>query len=372
MSKPLNKEIFNTSAFYFSSMKETVDAFEFKNQEFVYSRGNNPTVRELERELAKLEKGADAVCFASGMAAISTVMFSLLQNGDTFLSSSMLYGSTKSFFRDFLPNYGINGIFLDFSKITKEELERVIKDNLPKVVYIETPSNPVLETFSVEYLAGICKKFEIKFIVDNSLLSPIIQRPLDMGADIVIESLTKHISGHGNTLGGVAISNDVTYIHKLKFNFMCELGGVLNPEAASMILSGIQTLKARIRMQQETTQYICEELKKKYPQYKVLYPHPFEKEEQGVGSVFSLILTDFSEKEIFAFIDALKLFKISVSFGEVHSLVCYPRYMTHRSYIGSEEEKELKHLVRFSIGLEDKDELLNDINAALIQSINVS
>ncbi len=359
MINSTNMPVYNTSAFYFHSISDARDAFEFKTNDYVYSRGNNPTVRQLENVIANLEGGEDAVCFSSGMAAIATTLLSLLSSGDTLLYSYMLYGSTKKLVSNILPLYSIKTIPFDFNLDTKK-LKEIVTSNTVKVIYIESPSNPLFETIKIPTISEICKECHIKLVVDNSFMTPIIQTPLLDGADIVIESLSKCISGHGNVVGGSVASNDKQYIHRLKFDYMCQFGGIMSAETADKILMGMSTLRTRLNQEIETTHYICNQLKTL--ENSIIYrPYLLENSEY-TGNTFSIYMSSLTTNQVVRFIDSLNTFRISVSYGSNISTVCYPLVMTHRIYMNDIKVSEkLNKLVRFSIGLENPDFLLADI-----------
>ena len=235
----LNYPVFMTSTFTFEDIQHAEDTFAFKKSDYVYTRGNNPTIRLFEKRMAILEKGEDAVAFSSGMAAISSVLLSLVKNGDEIIAHSNLYGSTFGATANLFPKWGISTKYVDMTDL--DSLPSSIGEKT-RVIYYKTPTNPSLEIIDIERVSRIASARGITVIVDNTFSSPCFQTPLDLGADIVVHSATKYISGHGDVVAGVAVSRDTEYIHRLKFGYMFELGGVLSPFNAWSLLRGLKTL----------------------------------------------------------------------------------------------------------------------------------
>jgi len=369
---PLNYPIFQTSTFYFNNFQDLEDTFTLKKRGFVYTRGGNPTVNLLEKRIAKLEDGVDGVCFSSGMGAISSVLFSFLKPDDEIIASSILYGSAHSFIEHFLTRYNIKAKFVDFSDINKVESEIT---NKTKVIYFETPTNPTLEVYDIEKIANIAHKYNIKVVVDNTFLTPYFQNPLKLGADVVVHSMTKYLNGHGDALGGIAIAKEQDYIDYLKFGIMSEIGTVLDPNSAFLILRGLKTLSIRMEEHQKNAIKIANFLNNHKKVKKVYYPglddFPYKevvkKQMKGYGAIVSFeIWGDFNKTR--KFIETLKIPALAVSLGDCETLVEHPLSMTHRTYLekpDSEEFKKLENLVRISVGLEDVDEIIEDIDTAL-------
>ncbi len=372
-SRPLNTPIFQTSTFYFNNFKQIDDIFSLKERDFVYTRGGNPNVNLLEQRLAVLEKGVDAVCFGSGMGAISTTLFSLLKPTDTIIVSDVLYGSAFSFITNILGSLGIKVLVHDFNDL--KGLESNIKKYKPTVIYFETPCNPTLKLIDIEKVSNLSHRFNASVVVDNTFATPFLQNPLEFGADIVLHSLTKYINGHGDALGGVVIAKNQGYIDKLKFAYMCELGTVMDPHSAYLITRGLKTLTLRMEKHQDNARKVAKFLISRSEVEKVIYPglqnykwrEIRNKQMKGDGGVISFYLKDTSVNRVKKFVERLNLFKLAVSLGDTESLVEYPLYMTHREYLndsGSETYRELKTLVRLSIGLEDSTDLINDLEQA--------
>lgn len=360
-----------TSTFTFKDLQQAEDTFTFKRRAYVYTRGGNPTVNLFEQRLSALEGGVDGVAFSSGMAAISSVVMSLTESGDHVLAHRNLYGSTFGFLDHLLVNYGVHTDFVDMT-----DLNRIEESILPstRVLYLETPTNPSLEIIDIAGISRMAHERGIKVVVDNTFATPVLQRPLELGADVVLHSVTKYISGHGDVVGGVATSRDFDYVQRLKFGYMCELGGVMSPFNAWLLLRGMKTLGLRMERHCSNASKISRFLKDHRGVERVLYPeleeHPghglAKQQMKGFGGIVSFELKgDRSMAE--AFVKHLSLIKLAVSLGDAESLVEVPAMMTHRDY----PEEELHRFgfsgrtVRISAGLEHPDDLIQDIGESL-------
>lgn len=372
ITNPLNYPIFQTSTFYFNNFQDLEDTFTLKKRGFVYTRGGNPTVNLLEKRVAELEGGVDAVCFGSGMGAISSVLFSFLKSGDEIIASSILYGSAHSFIEHFLTRYNIDVKFVNLNDI---ELLKKSISNKTKVIYFETPTNPTLEVYDIELISKIAHEHGIKVVVDNTFLTPYFQNPLEKGADVVVHSMTKYLNGHGDALGGIAIAKDQGYIDFLKFGIMSEIGSVLDPNSAFLILRGLKTLAIRMEEHQKNAIKLANFLKSHKKVMKVYYPgfddFPFKdivkKQMKGYGAIVSFEIEGNFELTR-KFIESLQIPALAVSLGDCETLVEHPLSMTHRTYLEnpeSDEYKKLENLVRISVGLEDIDEIIEDLDKAL-------
>jgi len=367
----LNKPIYMTSTFIFDNLEHAEKTFKFEKDDYVYTRGNNPSLRSFEKKMAILENGVDSVAFASGMAAITSSLLSFVNPGDEILAHKVLYGSSYNFIKNILPAKGIATKLINFCNL--DELENQINDKV-KVLYFETPANPNLDIIDIKRVSKLAKKYNINVIVDNTFATPYFQKPLDLGADVVVHSATKYISGHGDTVAGVAIAKDKEYIHKLKFEYMAEYGGVLSPFNAWLLNRGLKTLALRMNKHEENAIEVANFLKASPKVEKVLYPgfkenknfSIIEKQMDGYGAMISFELIEGLEKTE-KFVNSLNLFKLAVSLGDTESLIEYPFAMTHRGY-SSNELKELglsKKLLRISVGIEDKEDIINDLKQAL-------
>lgn len=370
-NQSLNPPIYMTSTFTFTDLQQAEDTFSFKRRAYVYTRGGNPTINLFEQRLATLENGVDGVAFSSGMAAISSVVMSFAAAGDSLVAHRNLYGSTFGFLNHLITNYGVKTKFINMTDLNA--VEKAITSET-KLIYLETPTNPALEIIDIEALAKIAHSNGVKVVVDNTFATPVFQRPLDFGADVVLHSATKYISGHGDVIGGFATSKDFDYVQKLKFGYMCELGGVMSPFNAWLLLRGMKTLGLRMERHEKNAREIANFLRNRPEVVKVSYPgfedHPghdiASRQMEGFGGIISFELKGPRENAE-SFVRNLKLIKLAVSLGDAETLVEVPAMMTHRDY----PEEELHEFgfssktVRISAGLEHYSDLLNDIEDSL-------
>ncbi len=367
----LNPPIFMTSTYVFDDVKDAEDIMNFEKQGFIYTRGNNPTLQLFEKRMAALEEGEDAVAFASGMAAISSVLFSLLSPKDNVVVHKTLYGSSFTVTHKLLPKYHIDCKSVDFTE--PKAVEGAIDKNT-KVLYFETPANPNLAIIDIQQIVRIAKAYGVKVVVDNTFATPYFQRPLAFGADVVVHSATKYICGHGDALGGVAVSKDADYIKKLKFDYMCEFGGVMSPFHAWLMLRGLKTLGLRMRQHEANAMAIAEYLKSHDSIAEVFYPgladfrgHELAKRQMdGFGAVMSFEVKG-GLKAAKRFINSVKLAKIAVSLGDCETLIELPAAMTHAGYPKArlQEFGLTDSMVRVSVGIENVKDIIEDLDNAL-------
>ena len=367
----LNEPIYMTSTFTFDSLDAAEAAFTFASEDYVYTRGNNPTLRLLEQRMALLEQGADAVAFASGMAAISSVLLSLLKPGDELIAHRVLYGSAHNVITRLLPSYGIKTRLVDLTD--NANLQRVLSKKT-KAVYFETPANPGLDIIDIEAVSTLAAAAGAKTVVDNTFATPYFQRPLSLGADVVVHSATKYLSGHGDVVAGIAVSSCAEYAARLKFDFMCELGGVLSPFNGWLVLRGLKTLGLRMRQHQQNALEAARWLAAHPRVERVFYPglesspgHQLAgKQMSGFGAMLSFdVGPDHSKTR--SVVEKLKLAKLAVSLGDCETLVEHPFAMTHRGY-SAEDIAALglsPGLIRLSVGLEDWRDIIEDLEQAL-------
>jgi len=372
-NQSLNDPIYMTSTFTFKDLEQADDTFSFKRRAYVYTRGGNPTINLFEKRLAILEGGVDSVAFSSGMAAITSTILSLVKSGDEVVFHKTLYGSAYGFLNHILPKYGVKAVGCDFTDLNS--LKSKISKNT-KILYFESPTNPSMEVIDITEVSKIAKEHEVKVVVDNTFATPYFQRPLGLGADIVIHSATKYISGHGDTLGGIVTAKDQEYIYSLKFGYMCELGGVISPFNAWLLLRGLKTLSLRMKRIEENAKALAKTLVSLSEVEKVLYPglethkgyEIAKKQMDGFGGIVSFELKGDIQRAK-DFIKNLKMIKLAVSLGDTETLVEIPALMTHRDY--SEPKLEefgfSKKTIRISCGIEDKEDILNDVTNAIKQ-----
>ncbi|MBV1818722.1 PLP-dependent aspartate aminotransferase family protein [Anaerosalibacter bizertensis] len=370
-SNALNPPIFQTSTFVFDDIDHVEKVMSFQSDDYVYTRGNNPTLRLFENRMAELEHGEGAVAFASGMAAISSVLFSFLKPNDNVIVHRTLYGSSYSVITKLLPQYGVEHKIRDLTNL--ENLKEAIDENT-KLIYFETPSNPNLSIIDIKKVVEIAKEKDIKVVVDNTFATPYFQNPLELGADVVVHSATKYICGHGDVVGGVAISKDNDYIQRLKFDYMCEFGGVMSPFNAWLLLRGLKTMGLRMRQHEKNAIEVAKFLNN-HPKIKtVMYPglenfkgYNIAKEQMnGFGAMISFEI-DGGLKDAIKFVESVKLAQLAVSLGDCETLIEVPAAMTHRGY-PNEKLKEFgltESMVRISVGLEDSEDIIEDLEQAL-------
>lgn len=334
---------------------------------YEYTRSLNPTRKALESKLASLENAEYGLAFSSGLAAETTVLLALLRSGDHIVAFDDLYGGTKRLFNSIFPDFDVT--FVDATDAAL--VEKAIKPNT-KLVWIETPSNPLLKLCDIQAVAEISKKHKLILVVDNTFLSPYFQNPLDLGADVVVHSSTKYIGGHSDVLGGAVLLNDPTYYERLQY-YQNAIGAVLSPFDSYLTLRGIKTLELRLEKHQENALKIASYLEKHPKVIKVIYPglesHPqhalAKKQTSGFGGVLSFeIKGTISDAE--RFLEKLTLFALAESLGGVESLIELPSVMTHSSVDKKVREQVgiTDTLIRVSVGVENINDLIEDLEQA--------
>ncbi len=370
----LNPPIFMTSTFTFDDTDKVDAVMSFQSDDYVYTRGNNPTLRLFEERMTALENGKGAVAFASGMAAISSVLFSLLRPGDNVLVHRTLYGSSYSVVTKVLPKYGMGYRIGDLEKL--DDLASMVDDHT-KVIYFESPSNPNLSVVDIRRVSAFAKPRGIKVVIDNTFATPYFQRPLELGADVVVHSATKYICGHGDVVAGVAVADDPDYILSLKFDYMCEFGGVLSPFNAWLLLRGLKTLGLRMRQHASNAMAVARYLEKHPKVSQVYYPGlesfpghgTASAQMSGFGAIVSFEVRGGLEaaKRV---VNNMGMFQLAVSLGDCETLVQLPAAMTHRGY-DHERLAEFgltESMIRISVGLEDVDDILAELEAILARA----
>lgn len=367
----LNPPIFMTSTFTFDNTDKVDAVMNFESDDYVYTRGNNPTLRLFEERMTALESGKGAVAFASGMAAISSVLFSLLRPGDNVLVHRTLYGSSYSVITKVLPKYGMNFRIGNLERL--DDIASMV-DEHTRVIYFESPSNPNLSIVDIKRVCAFAKPRGIKVVIDNTFATPYFQRPLELGVDVVVHSATKYICGHGDVVAGVAVANDPDYIRGLKFEYMCEFGGVLSPFNAWLLLRGLKTLGLRMRQHAANAMAVALYLRKHPKVSQVYYPglEGFPGHEtacaqmSGFGAIVSFEVCGGLEaaKRV---VNTMGMFQLAVSLGDCETLVQLPAAMTHRGYDHEHLAKFglTESMIRISVGLEDIDDILAELEAIL-------
>ncbi len=335
-----------------------------KSTGYEYGRAHNLTRQVLEINIATLEKGKFGIAFSSGVAAINSLI-SLIKTGDHIIISENVYGGTYRLFEKIIKNFGINFSWIDISNIN--EIENVLRDET-KIFYVETPTNPMLNIIDLKTIAEISKKYNLISVCDNTFMTPYFQNPLDFGIDIVIHSTTKYINGHSDVIGGFVVTNNEDIYNKIKF-YQRSAGSIPSPFDCWLVLRSTKTLAVRMKQHEQNAIEFARFLENFNYTKKVIYPgleshpqHQLAKQQmRGFGGIVSVEFGDIEvTKKI---LNGVKIFTLAESLGGVESLICQPYSMTHASM--PEEMKEklgiTKSLVRFSVGLEDVEDLINDV-----------
>jgi methionine-gamma-lyase len=368
ISAPVGTSIARTANFTFASTETMKRWAEGKNPAYIYTRYGNPTLAVAEQKIAALEGAEAAVVTASGMAAISSALLSVLQTGDELIATRALYGGSYRLLRDIFPRMGIvvRHVETDLAGI-----ERLVNPRT-KALYIETPTNPTLRLVDLQKAVSFAKEWELLSLIDNTFASPVLQKPIAMGFDLVMHSATKYLAGHSDVIAGVAVGSRHR-IEKIR-DMIIYLGGSMDPEAAFLLIRGMKTLELRVRRQCATALQVARFLEKHPKVTRVHYPglpsHPDHKlakrQMQAFGAMMAFDLKD-GLRAARRFCDRTRVFLLAASLGGAESLVVLPIYSSH--YRMSLAELRAAGLepgtVRVSVGLEDPDDLIEDLRQAL-------
>lgn len=365
-----SEAIYLNSGFCYNSAETAESRFNGEAPGYVYSRYLNPTLKMLEDRLSLLEGAESACVMASGMAAVFASIMCQLKAGDHFIASRVLFGSCHYIATKILPNYGIEVSLIDATK--EEEIKNAFKSNT-KLFFIESPANPNLEIVDIALIAKYCKNNNTTLIVDNIFASPAVQKPFELGADIVVYSTTKHLDGQGRTLGGCVLGKE-EFIKETLLPFHRHTGPALSPFNAWVILKSLETYNLRIKEHCQNAQKIAEFLDNHPQIQKVLYPglksHPqyeIAKKQMKNGGAMLAFEVKGSKEDCFNFMNKLNLIDISNNLGDSKSLITHPATTTHSNL--EEEERQAinitQNLCRLSVGLENADDLINDLKNAL-------
>jgi len=363
--------LFMTSGYVYGSAEEAERAFKGEDQRFVYSRYANPTVEMFESRLAMLEGAALCRGTASGMAAVFASLACQLTAGDRIVASRALFGSCHYVVSEILPTFGIDATLLDGTDLDQW---RAALAQPTACVFLETPSNPTLEIIDIAEVAALAHAAGARLVVDNVFATPLLQNPLQMGADIVVYSATKHIDGQGRSLGGAILTNDADYVENCLTPFLRHAGPALSPFNAWLLLKGLETLELRVSRHCANARRLAEHLSARADVARVLYPgltsHPQHdlaaRQMRDSGTVLSFEL-DGGKDAAFAVLNALRLVDISNNLGDAKSLATHPATTTHQRFT-PEERAEMgigDGLIRLSVGLEDADDIADDLDRAL-------
>ena len=384
-----HKPIHANVAFGFEEVRDLVDVFQGKQSGYAYSRQINPTVTALEKKVTTMERGVETVCLATGMAAIGTLIFALLREGDHFISSSFLFGNTDSLFNSF-ANHGIDVSFVDATDVNN--VERSIRDNT-RLVFVETIANPRTQISDLDRIGELCRDRRLVYVVDNTMTSPYLYQPIDSGANLVVNSLTKYICGHGNALGG-AITDSGNFdwtkfeniydtyksfdpvrwaITQIRKKGLRDFGASLAPDAAHHIAVGSETLALRMERECDTAQRLADFLHQHPSVSRVYYPgladHPQFKLAQArfrkPGALFSFELAN--QIDPIEFLNKLNVVISSTNLGDNRTLaipvahtIYYEMGPKRRASMGIDDS-----LIRISVGIEDCEDLIADFDSAL-------
>ena len=339
-----------------------------ENKGYEYSRVSNPTRTRLEENLASLEGGAAARVFGSGMAAIHAIA-TMLESGDHVVCGNDLYGGTPRLFNQVMAGFGLEFSYVDTSDA--ENVERAIRKNT-RMVYVETPTNPLMRLSDLAAISAICRKKHVWLVVDNTFMSPYFQQPLRLGADMVVHSTTKFLNGHSDGLGGVVVCARQEHAEKLAF-LQKAVGAILSPFECWLVLRGVKTLAARMEIHDRSGRIVADFLSKHKKVKTVLYPglsdHPqhvlAKRQMSGFGSMITF--ETGSLKNANKMLKKVRVCSLGESLGGVETLISHPATMTHAG-LGEKGRKAIgitDGMVRISVGIEDVDDILEDLEQAL-------
>lgn len=370
---PLATPIFQTSTFVFENAAQGAARFAKKEKGYIYTRLGNPNQDQVGAKVAALENAEAGIVLSSGMGAISTCFWTILESGDHVVANDTLYGATYSFLTKAFPRYGGEATFTDLTNL--ENLKNSLRSNT-KLVFFETPANPNLNVIDIEAVAETVHAFDenIKVVVDNTFCTPYIQRPLDLGADVVVHSGTKYLNGHGDVISGM-ICGKADFIEKCRsFGLSFVTGASLSPFDSFLISRGLKTLDIRMEKHCSNAMAIAEFLEGHEKVNKVYYPglpdfpgrEIVKKQMKLPGAMISFEL-NASKAKSEAFINSLELCALAVSLGDTETLIQHPASMTHNSYSKQalSEAGITESMIRLSIGLETVDDLIEDLKDGL-------
>lgn len=363
-----SEAIFLTSGYCYDDAQTVAARFAGEQEGMTYSRLQNPTVQMLEERIALIEGAEAARCQASGMAAMTAALLCQLKAGDHVVAAKAAFGSCRWLTDTLLPKFGIETTAID--AFINEEWEKAIRPNT-KLFFFETPANPTMDLVDMEYVCGLAKSRGIVTVVDNAFATPVLQRPLDYGADIVAYSATKLMDGQGRVLAG-AICGKAEFINDVLMPFQRNTGPTLSPFNAWVVLKGMETLELRALRQSESALAVGRFMEKRVP--KILHPglesHPqyalAQKQMRACGPIFSFIL-DGGREQAHALLNALELIDISNNIGDSRSLMTHPASTTHHG-VGAETREAMgvvEGMLRLNVGLEDPQDIIEDLDQAL-------
>lgn len=363
--------IYQTSTFVFESAEQGGRIFSGEEKGYIYTRIKNPTLEFLARKLAYLENAEQGIVFSSGMTAVLSTILSLVNSEETVVASEPLYGGTYDLFKRLEQRFKIRFKYLKCDRFHEQLLD--LSANPPALVYIETPANPTLDIIDIEEAAKVTRSWTIPLVVDNTFATPVHQRPIELGANLVIHSLTKYLNGHGDVIGG-AVVGDRPIVERISENHT-QFGGVISPHDAYLVLRGLKTLHLRMLKHSENAMKVARFLESHPKIERVFYPglesHPQhniakKQMQKGYSGMLSFILKGGRDAGI-KLMNSLKVWILAVSLGDTDSLIEHPASMTHSSFTTEEliQAGIPEGLVRLSVGIEDAQDLIDDLNEAL-------
>ena len=366
----LTTPIYQTSTYVFDSLEDGAAKFAGEKPGYIYSRLGNPTVTLFEQKMAALENGESAVAFSSGMGAISALIMGLIRNGEHILSSRGLYGCTYGLLTLLKERFGVEYSLIDMRE--EQKIAEAIQPNT-RLFYIETPINPTMEMVDLKKVCQLAKDKGIKVIVDNTFMSPYLQRPLEWGADFVVHSATKYLGGHGDLIAGVAVGPQ-NIMDQIRKTTLKDIGAILGPNEAFLLNRGLKTLSVRMDRHCDNAKKVAAFLQVHSRVKKVYYPGlpNFEQYElacrqlDDFGGVISFEV-EGGTAGVAQVLNRLSMIRIAVSLGDADSLIQHPATMTH-AVIPPEVRASMgisDGLIRLSVGIEDVDDIIEDLNNAL-------
>jgi len=362
--------IYLTSSFVFDNAEQGRDLFADEEEGNIYSRLSNPTTDEFVAKMIMLENGEDGYAFATGMAAMFASIAALLKSGDHILSSRSIFGSTFQIFKTILPKWGISTTFID----NPDEWEKNITSNT-KMIFVETPSNPGLELVDLEFLSNLAKKNNLILNVDNTFATPVLQQPINFGADLVSHSTTKYIDGQGRTLGGVVVGKK-ELMQEIRF-FAKQTGPTISPFNSWVLSKSLETLSLRMEKHSLNALAVAEKFENNVHLENVKYPflksdpnYTLAKKQMNLGGGIVSIAIKGGLERTNRFVDSIKLASLSANLGDTRTIITHPTTTTH-SKLTEDERQQVgitPGLIRISVGLENIEDIINDIEQALENS----
>jgi len=369
----LSTPIYQTSTYVFDDTAQGGARFAGEEQGYIYGRLGNPTVRELEQRMAALELTEDAAAMGSGMGAIAATLLALVKTGDHIIAASAIYGCSYALLEHKCKDFGIDVTFVD---ITNElEIRNAIKPNT-KVIFAETPANPNLICVDLNMIAKIAKKHELVSVIDNTFMSPVLQQPTKHGIDLIVHSATKYLNGHGDVIAGI-VCGSADMIQHIKLTTLKDMGAVMSPNDAFLIIRGLKTLHLRVERHCQNAEKVAEFLQSHPCIGDIYFPglknHPgnklIGKQMKAAGGVMAFEIKGDFENAV-KFMDSLTMCKRAVSLGDAETLIQHPASMTHSPYDPEDRRAAgiSDTLIRLSVGLEHVDDIIADLQQALAKA----